>query len=387
MTAAMFRVTALTVLVSAVTAQRAVWIVDPANGPGANFTNLQQAADSASVSPGDVLQLLPGFLGPLQTSKPLVLLGSAQSTLGHVSLSAIPAGSEFVIDGCRVDFQLGYLAFIEAWSCPGRVVIARLAYSASLPFPQDTMLLVVGAADCDDLELEGITPLGLNVLMARCKATVRNCTFREHYVNPPISGFDALVAHQCELEVVDCYLQGSNGGLSTGIGLRVVDGTVRVRATAVGTAVIRGGPIGSGNFGTALSIIRTQVEIDPQVSVGTVINQGGTLTTRSLPAVSASWSGGTATASVFADPGSVALVGFGFAQAPGAYAAGAALRLDLQFGIAGLALAVLPASRMLTTTASLPNATAFLGARFAAQGATLVLGQVELANAAALVVR
>jgi hypothetical protein len=382
-----YGVALVTVLASMASAQRAVWIVDPANGPGSQFTSVQAAADSPLVNPGDVLQLQAGSHGRLQTSKPLVLLGTEQSLLAHVYVSSLPAGSEFVIHGVRVVEPMSPdLAMIEAWACPGRIVVSGIAYYAS-SVPQDALQRLVAAGDCADLEITAIAPAGLAVLLARCNATLRECHFYEHNGNPGISGLDAVVTHQSDVEMVDCLVHGSAGGLSTGCGMRVEDGTVRVRTTGAGRATVIAGQNIGGGIAPALQMTRTTVEIDPLVSIGAVTNLGGTFTVRSMPAMSTAVVSGVASATLFADTGTAAIVGFGFARAPVTYTAGADLRVDLRFGMACPVVGVLSASRMLTTMTNLPSGVAFLGAPFVAQGATLTAAPYELSNAGALIIR
>lgn len=373
-------------LLSVASAQRALWVVDPANGPGTHFVDLQQAADDPRVAAGDVLSLRDGVYPSLRTDKPLCVFGTPNSWLRHVHVSDIPAGAEFVIHGGLVTFELSQLATLEFWSCAGRVVVADVAFMWPGSGVGTTLAHVLAAADCADLEVAGLVGAE-RVLLGRCHATLRDCDFHQYPANPSLGGSDALVAHQSEVDVVDCRLTGSYGGLRTGIGVRCVDGVLRLRATAAGSTEVRGGGDGLGGQTAALQILRTAVEIDPLGHLGPVVNQYGSVAVRPLPATTASWANGLASAKFFADAGTAALLGFGLARAPVPFVPGAGLRLDLQAGVSNLVAGVVPASRSLSTAALLPNTIWLLGARFVAQGATLAQGQAELANGVALVVR
>ena len=368
-------------------AQRSTWIVDPGNGPGTNFTSLQAAADAPIVLPADVLVLRSGPHGRLQTSKPLVLIGTAASVIEHVDVSSIPAGSEFVLSGARVLVPFGSIAGIELRGCQGRLVVTGVSYispSSGVPWQR---LAAVG--DCSDVEFSDVDGPGAGVFLARTSATLRRCVLVDGKVDPPVSssGLYGLEAQQSDFEVVDCRLSGIWSGVGSP-GVRVIDGTARFLASGYASTSVAGGlTLSGGGTGPSISILRGHVETSPLVRwTGAVENSGGMFATRSLPALGLTLSQGTATASLFTEPGTPAIIAFGFGQPPLRLGSIGRLRLNLQPGLCGLVAANVPSTRSLVTAEPVPSSLALTGTMFAAQGLALLNGELVLSNGAALVI-
>jgi hypothetical protein len=113
-----------------------------------------------------------------------------------------------------------------------------------------------------------------------------------------------------------------------------------------------------------------------------VVNDGGLIVQRSLPALAMTMSSGNAQATLTTLPGAPAIVAFGLAQLPIDVGLGAMLRLDLGAGVCSLAAGV----GTVSSTVAVPANYALVGAAFAAQGLAFVESETRLGNGAALVI-
>ena len=79
-----------------------IWIVDAANGPGTNFTDLPPAV--AAASNGDTIIVRPGTYSAFNVSgKALTMRGAGAATTmvsgSTTTISAVPAGTAFYVGG------------------------------------------------------------------------------------------------------------------------------------------------------------------------------------------------------------------------------------------------------------------------------------------------
>src|SRR5262245_49008798 len=81
MNAHRFGVISLLLALPPLCAQGRVWIVDAANGPGTNFTDLPTAV--SSVAAGDVLRVRAGLYAMFQISNAITILADPGVTVGQ----------------------------------------------------------------------------------------------------------------------------------------------------------------------------------------------------------------------------------------------------------------------------------------------------------------
>jgi hypothetical protein len=357
-------------------AQRSVWNLDPTGANGAHFTSLQAAADSPLVAPGDILVLAPGSYGTLDTSKPLVVLGVPNAVVVHMAIHDIATGSEFVIRGVSFyDPATASFAYVEAVHCAGRIVVADAALVPTGSFPQYELRKILATAGCADVELADVQTVGAAAYFADSRTTVRHCILWPASTNPGIEASSALTAHQSTVEIVDTQVR-ARPYTSNAPGARIIDGVVRWRGASSAA-----GSTAPGS--SALWVLRARIEVDPQVVLGTVVNDSGTIVQRPLPALATTMSPGSAQATLTTQPGAPAIVAFGLARAPVDIGLGAMLRLDPSAGICSLAAGV----GTVSSTIAVPANRAFVGVAFAAQGLAFAENETRLANGAALVIR
>src|SRR5262245_9464821 len=109
-------------LVSALAAQSAVLVVDPANGPGTDFTSLP-AAVSAAAS-GDVLLRCRADHGEIVSDgKGLVLVADtgASVSLDKLTVQNVPAGASVAVRGVTIDTGPSTPGALTVKDCPGSV--------------------------------------------------------------------------------------------------------------------------------------------------------------------------------------------------------------------------------------------------------------------------
>lgn len=151
--------------VPALTAQSAVHVVDPANGPGTDFTSL--AAAVAAVANGDVL-LLRAAHHPALTidGKALVLAADsgASVTLDELTIQNLPAGKNLVVRGLAFAGTPSDGALLVQ-DCPGSVWLEGCSV-ASTHFPLENC---VTCQDCAAVVFESCQVLG--IFLGSCQAT------------------------------------------------------------------------------------------------------------------------------------------------------------------------------------------------------------------------
>ena len=99
-----WRVGVAVALLASTAIAQTTWIVDAANGPGTDFTDLPTAV--ATVAPRDTLLVRAGTYAAVVTDKPLRILGEGRPAVFGFAVVGLPAGERFVLAGVDV---LGFL--------------------------------------------------------------------------------------------------------------------------------------------------------------------------------------------------------------------------------------------------------------------------------------
>src|SRR5262249_11991463 len=120
-------IAASAVLAGTTLAQRS-FVVDAANGPGTNFTDLPQAL--AQAQHGDVYIVRPGFYSPCSTDKGVSLLGLGATISGSTApalvVQNLPAGRTFAMRAFAVN-TVGATSAIALHSNAGKVILEEAA--------------------------------------------------------------------------------------------------------------------------------------------------------------------------------------------------------------------------------------------------------------------
>jgi len=132
------------------------WIVDQANGPGTNFTDIPPAI--AAAVPGDVLIVRTGTYSPFTLQHGLTILGQSTSvkTSGGIVLSGVPEGETAVL--YNVEPLLSWNPIVIS-GCRGTVSLQRV----------DCRILVDGSRDVRirDVTSGFATGVGLSIVDSR----------------------------------------------------------------------------------------------------------------------------------------------------------------------------------------------------------------------------
>lgn len=143
-------------LSAALTAQGRVWIVDAANGAGANFTDLPAA--EAAAAPTDVLVVRPGTYSAFTTSKGIDVLGVPGQTIvtssivSQMVVSGLPAGQTFSAHGLNLAGQATLPPRATISGCAGVVNLQRIEPAGSAPNAAETHVVVHDCAFVSMLE-------------------------------------------------------------------------------------------------------------------------------------------------------------------------------------------------------------------------------------------
>ncbi|HLQ36678.1 MAG TPA: hypothetical protein VK348_02665 [Planctomycetota bacterium] len=367
-------------------AQRHIWIVDPSAGPGTNFTDVQAAADAAQ--PGDVLRLRSnrGYLGPLTTDKPLLLLTDPGQTptLGLANLHDLPAGTTFVLAGVALGFPYGSTPSIRLSACQGQVVLRDLR--SFFPFPGDPGF-AIDASDCRSIDVLRLTTTNSRGLLAlRSSVTLLDCWFSiDNYEITPSYGHSMIDAGQSDLSLVDTVCIGGRGNILGGYAMRIVDGLVRIGGTHAGGSFLQAGPGGSR---PAVTLLRGAIVFDPAATTIVLgIANAGEVRAEPVPVTQSDEAlAGLATATLTAPAGTPALLAFGLPLPPTPTGFGD-LRVDLVAGTCALAVGTTSSTGALSTSKQVPSDPNLLGAVFMAQGVAWTSAGVRLTNGAPLVLQ
>lgn len=295
---------ALGLLTATGIAQR-TWIVDAANGPGTDFTDLPPALTAATA--GDRIVIRAGSYTGGATEKPLRLVaepGAGLSVFNSLIVRRLPAGTAFEISGLRIEsapFGFG----LHVLDNLGVVTLRDLTGPPLTP-------VTVALRNNEYVALSGHMP--------PVYATDSTLAVSSASIAPSGTGQDALKAIDCTIFVSDSTLTGGPGSPSgnplasgPGTGIYVTGGTLRIS----GTVVAQGGPAMGLNPRNAYGLAArdSDVTIDPGATfVGTlgpaIWTLGGQLTYVPVPGlgVTSAPPGGTVQAALTAPAGTPAVL-------------------------------------------------------------------------------
>jgi hypothetical protein len=198
--------TALATLSLATLASASTYVVDAANGPGTDFTDIPPAITAAQ--PGDVLLVLAGTYSAFTLDKPIAILGQSVGVTvnGSATVTGIPSGTIASLVSLR------FIGPLQIGSCPGTVVGDSLLVST------DTS--INGSAD---VRLRLVTPAttianpGLSVSTSRVE--IVDSLFRgTHGIDLTCSwlqagpGGNAVHVSSGDVHFARCNVMGGQGG-------------------------------------------------------------------------------------------------------------------------------------------------------------------------------
>lgn len=188
-----------------------VLVVDPAGGPGADFTVVQQAADAAS--DGDTLLLRPGTYQAAVTpslrvvGKSLTVVADGPSVrfvrgiagslfpTANVAVEGLPAGGRVVLRGFASDFG------VRIAGCAGSVWLDGLSIEG-------------GSTGCSHGAVPGLEVVdGAAVTLTRCEIVGETGGPGTFFLSP--DGSDGLSATSSSLRAFDCLFAGGDGELDS----------------------------------------------------------------------------------------------------------------------------------------------------------------------------
>jgi hypothetical protein len=289
--------TALTALFLSTLASASTYVIDAANGPGTNFTDIPPAI--AAAAPGDVLLVLPGTYSSFTLDKSLAILGQSAgvNVSGSATVTAIPAGTVASI------VALNLFGNLQITNCSGTVVGDGLLVT--------TFTLITGSAD---VRLRNVSPIttttaaDLDVLGSRVEvvdSTFRGsqgvdsgqCSGSQAGPGAPGASIYSGVAHFARCNVYggpggsggSCIDPGGCGdGGDGGYGIELVPGNVaQCLVTGPPEFVVSGGPGGGapcgmpGSHGYGILLPQGDGVRYSGESVAPIANQGGVLETPS----------------------------------------------------------------------------------------------------------
>lgn len=252
------------------------FVVDVANGPGTNFTDLGTA--TAAVPSGAVLVVRPGVYGGqiLIHGKSLTVLAEPDAKLGGstlVSIQGIAATQSVFVRGLQMQappMTFGGIA-ISCQTSAGPICLENMTVGPASIGP-----VSFEAAGCSSLWLRGCS-FSVSARFTNCDAVLRG-TYVQAF-GQSIS-LDAVVQSGGSVQLVDCIVTG-RGGFFGNPAVQMTGGTLRL----LGGTTITGGTSVTGPPGLAIAGTGT-VRRDLGVTLsggGTVVAPTITVTTVEMP--------------------------------------------------------------------------------------------------------
>ncbi|MBL8722933.1 MAG: hypothetical protein JNK49_02755 [Planctomycetes bacterium] len=239
----------------AVGAVAQTFVVDEANGPGANFTDLPAAV--LAVPNGAVLLVRPGnYQSPSLGAKTLTLLGEPGANLqptglaGGLTISFLGPNQTILVRGFTFSGPIGLGNFtVDCQQCQGAVVLEQLSGPSGI-------LSRLDATSCDRLLVRNCV-FRRSSRLRDCNTVLQDCTIAP--LGP--EGIEALRVTRGTTQVIGGTLQGAAGNLNRG-GPAVLSDNAALRVLGTGTlAGGQGVPAGFAVAGTGT------VRVDPAVAV------------------------------------------------------------------------------------------------------------------------
>ena len=268
------------ILLASVPAQ-ATWVVDPAGGPGVDFTSLQAAVASPIVVDGDTILVSAPPTMPsetIATAKGLTIVGVGAPPMPDVAVSGLPAGRAFRLVGFT-RYEPGHFS-VNLLSCDGSVHLEDLQSIGA----GGMSCCSVTASGCESVTMRGVTTYGDPAVgLTQSVATLVSC--RLGYLGTTVIGGRAVIASQSVVDIVD---PDFHPGLLPWP-IQESDSTLRISGDA--SSRIEAGPAGSVNPAAAVFTYGGTVTIDPAI---TLVLPGGSAPilgtgTFSFASVPASW--------------------------------------------------------------------------------------------------
>ena len=325
------------------------YIVDQANGPGTNFTDLSVAA--STVPDGAVLLVRPGAYGAFTiAAKGLSVLFDAGATSDGATIVGTSAQQSVLVHGMRSPG----LASLTCSNCLGLVLVVDCGDVTWFFLP-----LMLNVSGCDRFHAAQCTFGGSGGIGATLNTS--RCVFRAC----KIAGYTGMSTTSGSVQLVDCSVDAVNG-YPTGPAIWMNAGDVRIvggrcttwlQTNIAGTGVLRVDPTV-----TFSSVSSSSPWIDPGIQFTTV----------PMPAVTANDAslGTNITATMRGPNGDVGALLVGLPGLP-LLVPGFADAFWLQPGTEAVcAFTVFAAGVPLAVTYAVPNVPAMRGMRYCWQGAS-----------------
>lgn len=229
-------------LVAVLPAQR-TWIVDAANGPGTDYTDVPPAL--AAAAHGDVLVVRAGVYGFATTGKGVRMIGRGTPVLRAVSpyesfvVQGVPAGQTFVMQGFRLDGQDPSLPIppparpLRIEQCAGLVHLVEVAVHEPSRF--DTSVRIDGSTVT--MQRCMLAP-GPSVTGGRLSASACTILGISYPPGPVTHGVSAI---RSVVELSQCVAVGGDAlpHFPPGVAVSAAESIVILRGDA--TSIFRGG--------------------------------------------------------------------------------------------------------------------------------------------------
>ncbi|MFO1077037.1 MAG: hypothetical protein U1E73_04840 [Planctomycetota bacterium] len=248
-------------LLATAAAAQATWVVDIANGPGANFTQIQPAITAAA--PGDRILVRSGSYDTFVLGKPLSILGIGTPLVsGYTAASPIPAvtglpaGTQVSITNLRFPLSSANPIALSIANCQGAVVLDRVATLAPIQVVNSSD---VRGRQCDFQAATRLTG---------SDAAFERCTFHGSWISPYVPGnLPGLAIANGTVIASRCVFRG--GDYSTGHIFVAPAGPAIDLAAATLTIVDDGSGLAAGGNGSPASAITGSgtLILDPQFAL------------------------------------------------------------------------------------------------------------------------
>jgi len=234
------------------------FVVDPANGPGTHFTNLQTAL--TAVPDGATLIVRAGSYGPIELNgKGVTIVGGSGVMLSGLDRPAIHVTNlaphqSFSLRGAFMGWA-NPGAQVHFAGNAGRVLLQEFTYAhttspwlASFGSPPPSGILVENCAqvalrNCSVFASNAIDAIGSHLDLESCTLRGTGST-TVSYHNPVHAGTPALRLQSCTARVAVCSLTGGPGPLLSRLPSAAIATNASVLSLGGQTTVVAGTPIG-----------------------------------------------------------------------------------------------------------------------------------------------
>ncbi|MCA8968125.1 MAG: hypothetical protein KDC95_00025 [Planctomycetes bacterium] len=289
------------------------WIVDQANGPGTDFTDIQPAVDAASA--GDRIRIRGGHYTAPRITKALTVyadFGGAYitTTTNVVVIENIPKGQTCTVAGFILEGT-----FVTVRNCPGTVALTGFAIARGF-----SPLSTIHVDNCDAVTVHGCA----------LKSTIyanRSRVFLADTFLVPTLMINALIGTgisitDSELDVTNCILRGGDNGSFLGSSPAITaKGTSKVRVRGDSQTEVSGGGSGASQASCMLGSATSTLELDPRVTTGGPVSGFATVSKQKMVGLSAGFTFLTAATrlQLYGRQGEIGAVFVGITSAPKAW--------------------------------------------------------------------